>query len=147
MAEIDAFYLYEHAQNPLVLSSSQDVDALFDTLLTLTWVNRVAMLHPVSCAQADDVDFEPLVELMMAVDPERGVSSLKLVDSETGNWESRGPGEDAGESLRYCLAREPCEFGSASSISLDLARLAVKQFLANGGKRPTCIEWQPDEYV
>jgi hypothetical protein len=34
------------------------------------------------------------------------------------------------------------EYPRDSDISIDAIRRAVKEFLASGGKRPTCVQWQ-----
>jgi hypothetical protein len=35
------------------------------------------------------------------------------------------------------------DFPVDSEIPIDLIRQATKEFIASGGERPTCVQWQP----
>ena len=45
----------------------------------------------------------------------------------------------------YFIVGNAIEFPDRSKIPIDLVRRAVKEFLASGGQRPTCVQWQVPE--
>lgn len=47
----------------------------------------------------------------------------------------------------YHLLGHSREFVAGSEIPVDLIRQALKEFLAFGGKRSTCIEWQDENFA
>jgi hypothetical protein len=47
--------------------------------------------------------------------------------------------------VEYILLGHAKEFVPRSEIPLALVRDAVKEFLATGGRLPTCIDWQEED--
>lgn len=82
-------------------------------------------------------------ELAVGVDRtnQMGVVTLRVGDD---NFASQGS-VDRGI-LEYMLMGHVREFMPNSEISIGDIREVVKEFLLNGGKMPTCIEWQMEEF-
>lgn len=137
---IEARYLETHGDYPEVLATSEDVDSFIDRLLEMPKQYRLAQLHlrerPLIRGEFPDHQF------YVGVDKERGVGVLQVAD-EDGNWVSRSlEGGGLNEITSYCLIYNGTEFQEYSDLPLDLIRRAVREFLATGGKRPTCVPWQ-----
>ncbi|MFJ2779443.1 Imm1 family immunity protein [Kitasatospora sp. NPDC087315] len=97
------------------------------------WCGLVGRLVP-------DHDFQ------VGVDKELQVGVLLFID-RSGNFVTAGPPESR-NAPEYYLAGHWTKFPDQTEISIDLARAAVKEFLASGGQRPTCVSWKnqyPDD--
>jgi hypothetical protein len=140
---LQAYYLAEHGQNPAILATPEDVDALIETLRTDPAVDDVANLYPLS--QPLLSDGLPGRQLRVGIDGYLGVGVLSFGDAETGLLVSVGsPGSRKG--VAYTMVGHRTEFPDHSEVPIDLVRRAVQEFLANGGERPTCIQWQEENY-
>jgi len=134
---VQAYYLPSHRDNPEVLSSPEDVDALVDRLLDEPIEHSLASLY-VAERQCPGEMF-PDHELNLGVDRNLKVGALKYADPD-GNWATLGT-TDGGY---YCLMGTETPFPPNANLPLDLVRQAVKEFLASGGQRPTSVRWQDD---
>ncbi|WP_443049937.1 Imm1 family immunity protein [Streptomyces sp. NBC_00287] len=138
---MQAYYRNEHGDDPILLQSPSDVDALIDDLLLIDPSRNLAALHsmerPLMPAGVPDH------ELLVGVDGEAQVGVLAFMDD--GNWVSFDPSTSRGE-VSYFIMGNITEFPSHSEIPLPFVRQAVKEFLSSGGQRPTCTQWQEPEF-
>lgn len=137
---VQAYYRHEHGDDPDLLQSPSDVDALIDALLASDPSENLAALHsmerPLMPAGVPDH------ELLVGVNGESQVGVLAFMDD--GNFVSLDPAKGRGEAS-YFIMGNMAEFPSHSEISIALVRQAVKEFLSSGGQRPTCVQWQEPE--
>ncbi|MEU4802781.1 Imm1 family immunity protein [Actinosynnema sp. NPDC023587] len=130
------YYLFEHDENPIVLTTAEEVDALID---------RVRSDSPPQAPILMDVH---LSEDPYAQGLDIGVSGGHGVVRYSGrNWPrgvvSVNDGEPAdGKERSYFYMGHWRGFPANSEIPLDLVRAAVKEFMATDGARPECICWQ-----
>lgn len=136
---VQAYYRKQHADEPAVVQTPEDVDALIDDLVTGSKFENLAILH--SSEREILPSGYPDHEFMVGVDERRQVGVLSFMDER--NFVSVGSSESAAE-VTYFVVRNPTEFPATAEI-LGLARQAVKEFLSSGGRRPECIAWQEPE--
>ena len=138
---VQAYYRREHGDNPVLLHSASDVDALIDVLLLSRPSENLAALHslerPLMPAGVPDH------ELMVGADGDLQVGVLSFMDD--GNFVSLDSSEGRGE-ISYSIIGNATEFPNYSEIPISLVRQAVKEFLSSGGQRPTCVQWQEPEF-
>nr|BAK19874.1 hypothetical protein [Streptomyces rochei] len=138
---VHAYYRSEHGDNPALLQSSSDVDAMVDALLASRPSENLAALHslerPLMPAGVPDH------ELLVGARGDLQVGVLGYMDD--GNWVSFDPSGGRGDAS-YSIMGNATEFPSHSELPITLVRQAVKEFLSSGGQRPTCIQWQEPEF-
>ncbi|MFJ4982088.1 Imm1 family immunity protein [Streptomyces coeruleorubidus] len=138
---VQAYYRHEHGDDPVILQSPSDVDALIDALLSSDPSENLAALHsmerPLMPAEVPDH------ELLAGVDGESQVGVLAFMDDE--NFVSLAPSKGRGE-VSYFIMGNMTEFPSCSEISIALVRQAIEEFLSSGGQRPTGVQWQESEF-
>ncbi|WP_353963235.1 Imm1 family immunity protein [Streptomyces sp. NBC_01549] len=139
---VEAYYRKEHAGNRSIICSAEDVDELIDSLLTAPAYHNMAELH--SLERMPLPSGFPDHELLVGVDNNLQAGVLEFMDAE-GNVVTLGSPEGRGE-VSYFIVGNATEFPDRSEIPIDLVRQAVKEFLASGGKRPTCVRWQVPEF-
>ena len=140
-ARVKAFYLQQHADSPVLLSTERDVDSLIDVLLEGSEWENAAELHSLDRNLLPS-GF-PDHEFLVGVNRERYVGVVSYMDEK--NFVSLGSSADSGEDVSYFIAGNPTEFPLSSEIPLEHVRRAVKEFLSSGGVRPECIQWQEPE--
>jgi hypothetical protein len=133
-----AYYKRGHGENPVLLRTGEDVDSLVDALLVEPFSNSMANLYIV---ERPRVNGFPDHEFGVAVDAEDGVGSLCYL-GEGESWNSLGD-RSTREEVVYFYMGSDREFPIDSVVGLDRVRQAAKEFLASGGQRPTCVQWQP----
>ncbi|MFF1818294.1 Imm1 family immunity protein [Kribbella sp. NPDC058245] len=136
MATIEAYYRHEHGDKPVRIQTDEDLDALVDALLAEPYENSVAALYVEGRLNAAGV---PDHELLVAVNHEDRVGGLRFM-GDGGTYFSAGEPSRHDEVIYYYMGNDR-EFPRASEITIDTLRKAVKTFLANGGHRPTGVEW------
>lgn len=141
MSSVEALYRPEHAENPVILTSPDDVDKLLAALLANADGNDVAQLI---CLErpVDPVYGFPDHELCVVVDNHRNLGAMRWRDAD-GLRYSSGPENASGKGI-YSLMGHLMEFPDHSDVPIDLVRQAAQEFLLSGGKRPACVEWQED---
>ena len=140
---VEAFYLFEHEEAPIILRTPTDADALIDALLEQGWENRTAALYHMD-RPTTDLDL-PDHEFHVAVDPDTNTGALRYMgdwQGQDGTWFSQGDSGKAGTVLHFYVGSD-IEFPADSEIPLDVVRTAVKEFLTTAGQRPTNVAWQP----
>ncbi|MFI5800195.1 Imm1 family immunity protein [Streptomyces sp. NPDC051677] len=137
---MQAYYRREHGDNPVLLQSASDVDALIDELLLSRPSENLAALHslerPLMPAGVPDH------ELLAGADGDLQVGVLGFMDD--GNFVSLDSAKGRGE-ISYSIMGNATEFSNCSEIPITLVRQAVKEFLSSRGQRPTCVQWQESE--
>lgn len=139
MFSAEAYFRHGHGPSPVVVHTAGDIDTLIDELLAEPRSNSLADLYirerPLNSAGFPDH------ELGVGVDAARGVGGLSHLGPD-GTWYTLGARSDLGE-VSYSYMGNDTPFPIDSEIPLDLVRRAAKEFLTSGGRRPTCVRWQP----
>ena len=135
-----AYLLPEHAESLGILNSVDDVDAFIDALLKGPHDRNCGLVFSMDRPRLPSGYFDH--ELSVGVDRVAGVGVMALQDD--GNYASRGS-VDRGI-LEYMLMGHVREFAEGSEISIDLIRQAVREFLLNGGRQPSCIDWKNGQF-
>ncbi|WP_416984600.1 Imm1 family immunity protein [Streptomyces sp. T028] len=138
---VQAYYRRQHGDNPVLLQTLSDVDALIDALLASRPSENLAALH--SLERLLMPAGVPDHELLVGADGDLQVGVLGFMDD--GNFVSLDSSNGRGE-ISYSIMGNATEFPSRSEIPIGLVRQAVKEFLSSGGQRPTCVCWQEPEF-
>jgi hypothetical protein len=136
MGSLDVYYLFEHDDNPVVLSTVDEVDALID---------RVRAESPQAAPILMDVHMsgEPYAQgLDVGIADDHGVIRYSGREWPRGVV-STGDGPADGEAHPYFYMGHWREFPANAEIPLEVIRQAVKEFMESDGARPTCVRWQP----
>ncbi|MEU6155155.1 Imm1 family immunity protein [Actinosynnema sp. NPDC047251] len=129
------YYLYEHGDIPVTLSTVDEVDALLD---------RVRVESPPAAPMLMDVHLsgDPYAQgLDVGVAVDRGVIRYSGREWPHGVV-STGDGSADGEPRSYFYMGHGREFPANSEVPIDVIRKAVKEFMESNGARPTCVRWQ-----
>ncbi|GGT40139.1 Imm1 family immunity protein [Streptomyces atratus] len=140
-SRVHAYYREQHADEPSVVRTPQDVDALIDALATGLEFANLAVLH--SAERESLPSGFPDHEFMVGADGERQVGVLSFMDEK--NYVSLGSSGSNGSTVVYHVAGNPTEFPATAEVPLALVRQATKEFLSSGGRRPMCVQWQEPE--
>jgi hypothetical protein len=136
---VKAYFRKGHGDNPVLVSTDEDMDALIDQLLAEPFSNSIAAIYsldrPLNAAGVPDH------ELYLAVNAKAGVGGLRYTGEHT--WFSQGTPSSRDE-VFYNYMGNDTDFPPDSEISIGLLRQAAKEFLHHNGDRPTCVQWQPD---
>lgn len=139
-SRLEARYRRADMDDPVLLSTEEDVDGLIDALLTGPLSHDA--VHLVSRARPMTWSGFPDHELYAGVNRDGQVGALMLSAPEAGLVASAGvPGSRS--EVVYHVANHWTEFPADSEIPLSLLRSAVKEFLSSGGRVPTCVVWKP----
>lgn len=140
---IEAYYREEHGRNPVILTTAEDVDALIEALRTGPPGYDMADLYSMDRPLLSDG--QPDHQVRVGINGSLGVGAISFGDVETGILVSLGP-PGSRKGVFYDMMGHRSEFPDYSEVPIDLVRRAVKEFLTSGGQRPTCIQWQEDNY-
>jgi Immunity protein Imm1 len=135
----EVYYNGSHRDHPVIVRTDGEVDALIDALLAEPFSNSMANLYIIERPRPNGLADH---ELSIAVDADSGVGGLWYLNSVEGTWFSRGARSNRDE-VFYCFVGHDRDFPPDSEISIALIRQATKEFLASGGQRPSCVQWQP----
>jgi Immunity protein Imm1 len=140
---VNAYYKHEHGDQPVMITTSEDVDALVDALLQERLEdNSVAALYVQERPRLESG--YPDHELRIAVNADTKVGGLRYAGSDgtsDGVWYARGK-QSTRDEVWYCYMGNDEEFPRDSEISLDELRTGAKEFLESGGKRPQSVRWR-----
>ncbi|GAB3823908.1 Imm1 family immunity protein [Kribbella italica] len=136
MTKIRSYFTFAHEDDPVWITTPQDVDRLIDALLREPFENSVAALYVDGRTnEKGSTDHE----LLVAVNERDQVGGLRYL-ADTGSFYAAGERSRYDELTYYYMGSER-PFPKDSELSLDLIRQAVKEFLTTGGDRPSDIEW------
>ncbi|MFG3229570.1 Imm1 family immunity protein [Kitasatospora sp. NPDC048194] len=83
-------------------------------------------------------------QLMVCASKTLGLGLVSYMDAN-GNFTSVGSPETRTKPT-YHFVSNMTQFADHSEIPIVLVRQAVKEFFTSGGRRPTCLEWQPETF-
>lgn len=130
-------YFREH--EPLFLRTPEDANRLVEMMLGAeSFEYSVAALYALARPHLPSgiVDHEFLV----AINAKDGAGGVRFM-GDGGTWYSKGEPSKYDEVYYYFMGNDR-DFPHDSVIAIDVVRRATKEFLASGGKRPTCVTWQ-----
>ncbi|MFB9905614.1 Imm1 family immunity protein [Allokutzneria oryzae] len=137
MAALDVYYARGHGDNPITVSTPDEVDALID---------RVRAESPETAPILMEVHIsgDPYTQgLDVGINGDRGVLRYSGRDWPEGVY-STGDGLAEGKPLAYFYMDTCTEFPPNAEVPVDTVRQAVRDFLATDGDRPSGIVWQPE---
>ncbi|WP_433020587.1 Imm1 family immunity protein [Kribbella sp. CA-294648] len=142
MTKIRGYFSFAHEDNPVWITTPQDVDRFIDGLLGEPFENSVAALYV--DGRTNEKGFTDH-ELLVAVNGRDQVGGLRYL-GDAGSFYAVGE-RSRYEELTYYYMGSDRPFPQDSELSLELIRQGVKDFLASGGDRPSVGQWEvwPDE--
>ncbi|MFD8285174.1 Imm1 family immunity protein [Streptomyces solisilvae] len=135
-------YLRSDEDDPFMVHSSADVDALIDQLLAAPSGRPAAILYVTQRPLDSEGNLDHA--LWVAIDGDGGIGGLhywNMTKYPGVLFYSRGAMSRRIEVSYYHTGHE-LNFPRDSEISIPLIRRAVNEFLCSGGDKPTCLEWQ-----
>lgn len=126
--------------DPTIITTPEEVDAFIDTFLTADFDTSIAMLEVRE--RPLNANGFPDHELSVAINAQDKVGALHYMGPDHIGF-SKGQVSKYDEVVYYYLGNDH-EYPRDSEISIETIRQAVKEFLASGGERPTCVQWQDD---
>lgn len=132
---VRAYYRPGHAESPLIAATAEELGRIIDDLLEQPYEFSMANLY---IAERETED--PIVELSVGVDSDRGVGSLQYLSGE-GRWFSKGHTSTYDEVV-YCHYGEGCAYPRDSELPVEALRAAAAEFLSTDGDRPGSVAWQ-----
>ncbi|MBS2545292.1 hypothetical protein KGQ19_00270 [Catenulispora sp. NL8] len=139
---VEARYRRDHGKEPVILTTSEDVDTLIESLLTGPAYHNMAQLH--SLERSLLPSGYPDHELLIGVNRDRPVGVLAFMDADSGNLVTQGSSNGQSEAA-YLIMGQLTEFPDRSEVPIELVRQAVKEFVDSGGQRPLSVQWQVPE--
>lgn len=133
MVEMSAWYEPGQAE-PIVLSDSAQVDALFDRMVADAADGDVPVI-----AQVDRRDADGWAVLQVGVG--KGCGFVGHMDSSGSVISTNGA--KSGDAVAYDYMGHEREISSADEIPLTDLREALRMFVRNNGERPAGVEWRP----
>ncbi|KAB2587623.1 Imm1 family immunity protein [Streptomyces arboris] len=151
---IQAVYLPEHNEEPRVLFTPADVDDMIDALLRSDGSGDSVEMFSLDRPIVGPLDM-PDHRLFAGVRKDRnagvldsGDGTCEISDARSVSKSVKGSASAVtfatateGDVVVYSQNGSPFEFLISSEISIEKVREAVKEFVATGGKRPSCVEW------
>jgi Immunity protein Imm1 len=135
VATLNAHYAVEHADNPVVVASADDVAALF-TAVRDRYPEGAATL--ITVVVADDPWGQ---QLSAGVDGDKGVLFYSGQRNPQGAF-SKSPEPSNPEPVIYYFETADTEFPPNSEVPVSVVEAAVAEYLTTGGHQPACVEWQ-----
>ncbi|WP_030154757.1 Imm1 family immunity protein [Glycomyces sp. NRRL B-16210] len=132
---VRAYYRPGHAESPLIAATAEELGRIIDDLLEQPFEYSMANFY---IAERETED--PIVELSVGVDPDRGVGSLQFLNGE-GRWFSKGHTSTYDE-VSYCYYGNGCTYPRDSELPVEALRAAAAEFLSSDGERPASVAWQ-----
>lgn len=133
MGAVEVFYRYEHGNNPVLVDTPEEVDAVIEAMRAESTEAAPMLLQAYADPDAG--------ELAVGIVGDRGVIRYAGEESPLGAY-STGDGECAHFDLAYYYMGNWTGFPSNAEIPLEQINRAFKQYVATGGKQPTGIRWQ-----
>jgi hypothetical protein len=137
--KVEAYYRHGHGENPVVLQTSDDADALIDAMLHENFENSVATLYADSRPLKSGL---PDHELRIAINAEGKVGGIRYAGGDTDDV-TYVPGQTSlREEMFYLYMTHDEGWPQDSEVSIEQVRQAVRQFVDGDGSRPQSFEWR-----
>lgn len=136
MGTLDVYYLYDHGDKPITLSTDDEVDDLID---------RVRRESPADAPVLMDVHLsgDPYTQgLDVGIAGDRGVIRYSGRDWPRGVV-SVGEGLPVSEPRSYYYMGHERDFPANAEVPLTAVRAAIKEFMESNGERPNSVQWRP----
>jgi hypothetical protein len=138
--KIKAYYKHGHGDDPVVLESARDVDALIDGLTSESFDNSVAALYAETRARINP-DY-PDHELRIAWLAEGKVGGIRYAGGNTKDV-AYVPGKASErEDVFYNYMHHDEDWPRDSEVTIEQVRQAVREFVEGNGARPQSFEWR-----
>ncbi|WP_424188299.1 Imm1 family immunity protein [Actinokineospora sp. G85] len=137
MAEaLNVYYAAEHADDPVTVSTPEEVRALLDRVRGAHAAGSAVLLTVIV---ADDPWKS---ELCVGVDGDKGVLRFAGEDTPPTGLYSRSPVPSNVEPVIYYYVRADTDFPPHSEVPAAVVEAALIDYLVTSGERPTSVEWQ-----
>jgi hypothetical protein len=127
---------YKHGAGVRFLRGDEDIDGFLAELLNAGPDYQSATVYAVDEAADED----PAHELVVGVNAVTALGAVRYAGDD-GEWFSKGEKVNPG-GVRFLYYGTAHEYPADSEVPLDLVRRALRELLANAGKRPECVTWQ-----
>ncbi|HEX5401851.1 MAG TPA: Imm1 family immunity protein [Pseudonocardiaceae bacterium] len=135
MVEARLEIYFEHGEGPSYVDTPEGIDTLLDQVATRYWHDWPVLLE---VTIADSVGME---HMYAGVYHDRGMVWYSSPEHPACYSQGEAPAHD-GE-LTYYYMENDRQFPSDADVSLDAVKLAVREFLATRGERPSSVTWRP----
>ncbi|SDC51258.1 Imm1 family immunity protein [Actinokineospora iranica] len=134
MVPLEVYYAHEHEDDPIVVTTEAEVDALIDRVKAESPSDApiLMQIHPADGSKQ---------EFAVGIRGDVGVLYFTGREWPHGVY-SVGEGAYTHDELAYFFADQWTGFPSNAEIPLDDIRRAFKEHLVTDGARPTNIRWQ-----
>ena len=138
MGAVSVYYADEHDDQPVTVTTPDEVDALIDRVRDESPEQAPILMQ---LYIADDVYAQ---ELSAGIRGDRGVLRYSGRNWPEGVY-STGDGPIGPEPLAYFYMDNHTEFPPNAEVPLATVRQAVRDFLTTSGDRPSGVDWQPEQ--
>ncbi|MGH3864283.1 Imm1 family immunity protein, partial [Actinokineospora sp.] len=121
---------FKHGAGVRVLRSAEDIDQFMAELLAAGPNYRAATVYAID----EDTDADPKHELVVGVDPERELGSVRYAGDD-GEFYSRGEQTNP-DGVAYNYFGTGHDFPADSEVPLSVVKQAIAELLTSGGSRP-----------
>jgi hypothetical protein len=133
---LNIHYNAEHADNPAVVTTPDEVRTLLATVRSTYPAGSAALLTVV-------VSDDPWKsELSVGIDGEKGVLHYAGEDTPPNGVYSKSPTPTNAESVVYYYVTADTEFPPDAEIPVGAVETALIEYLTTSGERPTSVDWQ-----
>jgi hypothetical protein len=135
MVALRLWWAHEHGSDGVLVRTPSELDAALEKVRTLApdWPAIVELL----------IDSDPGHAILdVGIDGDRGVLYYAGESCTDGEY-SKGEQTADAEPLLYYYMDSDTEYPADAEIPLAIARQAAHEYMATGGRRPTCVAWQP----
>ncbi|HEY0692609.1 MAG TPA: Imm1 family immunity protein [Kribbella sp.] len=137
---IKAYYKHGHGENPVILETAQDADALVDAMLSEEFDNSVAALYADTRPKASSG--YPDHELRIALFTECKIGGIRYGGGDTKDV-TYVPGKTSErEEVFYNYMHHDEGWPADSEVSIEQVRQAVRELVEGNGARPGSFEWK-----
>ncbi|MEU4181111.1 Imm1 family immunity protein [Streptomyces sp. NPDC026589] len=146
MHGIAAVFRREHIENPRILITPEDVDEMINILLESDITECAAQMYSLDRPRLPSGIFDHSFIIGVREDREAGVVSSADGGCEEPNVVSVGNHELGRGPVYYCQNGSSFDFPLFSEIPIEKVREVAKEFVASGGRRPNCVDWDVAGY-
>ncbi|WP_052685130.1 Imm1 family immunity protein [Lentzea aerocolonigenes] len=137
MVALRAWYDPDADDEPIIVTSTDDADALLDKLIADSTSMQVPPLMQLSRR-----DSGGWAVLHVGVNADRGILTHT---SAAGSSVTRNSPDPNGDPLVYDYMGHLREVPANAEIPLPDLRKALHDFVSTDGERPDCVDWQQEE--